>query len=158
MRTAPLRSLETLQDDGSIGAAVALIWTVHPLNSEAVDYVTQRTESLMALCYLLTLYGSIRAIRSKRPQRWQLLAVAHAPPERLKEVIATAPLMVVLYDRVFVFSSIREAFKRRGRFYGALVGAGCSSQPSSSPAARRSHQASAQRASTRTTCLTRRRW
>jgi len=27
---------------------------VHSLNSEAVDYITQRTESLMALFYLLT--------------------------------------------------------------------------------------------------------
>ena len=36
---------------------------VHPLNSEAVNYVTQRTESLMALFYLLTLYCARRALR-----------------------------------------------------------------------------------------------
>jgi tetratricopeptide (TPR) repeat protein len=113
---------QTLKDDGSSAAAIALIWTVHPLNSEVVDYVTQRTESLMALCYLLTLYGSIRAIRSKRPQRWQVLAVAAcAAGTACKETIATAPLMVVLYDRVFVFPSVREAFHARGRFYGALA-------------------------------------
>ena len=32
--------------------AIALVWTVHPLNTEAVNYITQRTESLMALFYL----------------------------------------------------------------------------------------------------------
>lgn len=113
---------QTLKDDGSMAAAVALIWIVHPLNSEVVDYVTQRTESLMALCYLLTLYGSIRAFHSKRPQRWQALAVAAcAVGTACKETIATAPLMVVLYDRVFVFPSVREAFRARGRFYGALA-------------------------------------
>jgi tetratricopeptide (TPR) repeat protein len=45
----------------NLGLAVALLWTVHPLNSEAVDYVTERSESLMALFFLLTVYCSIRA-------------------------------------------------------------------------------------------------
>jgi len=47
----------------NVACAVALLWVVHPLNSEVVDYLTERTESLMALFYLLTLYASIRAIR-----------------------------------------------------------------------------------------------
>ena len=37
---------------------VALLWLVHPLNSQCIQYVIQRSESLMALCYLLTLYYS----------------------------------------------------------------------------------------------------
>jgi protein O-mannosyl-transferase len=40
--------------------AVALIWTVHPLQTEAVTYVSERAESLMGLFYLLTLYCFIR--------------------------------------------------------------------------------------------------
>ena len=36
---------------GDLALAVALLWVVHPLNSEVVDYVTQRTESMMAVCY-----------------------------------------------------------------------------------------------------------
>jgi tetratricopeptide (TPR) repeat protein len=106
----------------SLAAAVALIWTVHPLNSEVVAYVTQRTESLMAVCYLLTLYGSVRALDAKRPLKWQALAVAAcAAGTACKETIATAPLAVLLYDRVFAFRSLREAFRVRGRFYGALA-------------------------------------
>ena len=46
--------------------AVALIWVVHPLNTEAVNYLTQRTESMMGLFYFLTLYASIRARGSAR--------------------------------------------------------------------------------------------
>src|SRR5438034_6236593 len=53
-----------------LGFAAALIWTLHPLNSEVVDYVTQRSESMMALCYLLTLYASLRATG-----RWPWVAV-----------------------------------------------------------------------------------
>jgi hypothetical protein len=49
--------------------ATALIWLVHPLNSEAINYVTQRTESMMALFYLLTIYASIRALGSARAGR-----------------------------------------------------------------------------------------
>src|SRR5439155_6472077 len=45
-----------------IAFAVALLWTVHPLNSEVVDYITERTESLMALFYLLKLYVSVTGV------------------------------------------------------------------------------------------------
>ena len=37
------------------------LWLVHPIQSEAVDYVIQRTELLVSACYLATLYASIRA-------------------------------------------------------------------------------------------------
>ena len=38
----------------------ALIWTVHPLQTNAVTYIIQRTEVLAGLFYLLTLYCVIR--------------------------------------------------------------------------------------------------
>lgn len=39
----------------ALASAVALLWVVHPLTTDAVTYVTQRTEVLMGLFYLLTL-------------------------------------------------------------------------------------------------------
>ena len=45
----------------NVALAVALLWALHPLTSEAVNYATQRTESMMALFYLLTLYCARRA-------------------------------------------------------------------------------------------------
>src|SRR5262249_27953133 len=50
--------------------AVALLWVLHPLNTEAVDYVTQRTESMMALFYLATLIASSRAVAEPSQRRW----------------------------------------------------------------------------------------
>ena len=44
-----------------LALAIALLWTVHPLQTEAVTYIVQRQEALMGLFYLLTLYGFIRA-------------------------------------------------------------------------------------------------
>jgi tetratricopeptide (TPR) repeat protein len=98
----------------------ALLWLVHPLNSEVVNYVTQRTESMMALCYLLTLYASLRALGA-RGARWTVVAIVCCLLGMgSKESMATAPLMVVLVDRVFVFSSWAEAFKQRKWLYAGL--------------------------------------
>ena len=38
-----------------------------------------------------------------------------------KEVMVTAPFTVVVYDRVFLFASFREAFHARWRFYAGLA-------------------------------------
>ena len=46
--------------------AAALIWMVHPLVSEAVNYVSQRTELMMAAFFLLTLYTAQLAGESVR--------------------------------------------------------------------------------------------
>jgi protein O-mannosyl-transferase len=91
---------------------VALIWMLHPLQTETIDYVTQRTESMMGLFYLLTLYCSVRALESAggskdpprtRQSRWQAAAmVACATGMACKESMVTAPLMVVLFDYAFV--------------------------------------------------------
>ena len=45
---------------GAIALVVALVWAVHPLVTEAVEYVTQRTELMACLFYLATLYASLR--------------------------------------------------------------------------------------------------
>src|SRR4051812_45361280 len=45
----------------AIALAPALLWMVHPLLSETIDYTTQRTESMMGFWFLLTLYAAIRA-------------------------------------------------------------------------------------------------
>ena len=44
--------------------AAALIWAVHPLQTAAVTYIIQRTESLVALFYLLTIYCVLRGATS----------------------------------------------------------------------------------------------
>ena len=107
-----------------VGFAVALLWTLHPLQTEAVTYVVQRAESLMGLFYLLTLYCFVRATEpeGRRPRRWFALCVAACLlGMATKEVMATAPLMVLLYDRTFVAGSFREAWRRRGMLYLALA-------------------------------------
>jgi len=87
----------------AIAFAVALLWAVHPLQTQSVTYVIQRGESMMGLFYLLTLYCAIRGLHSSRRLGWYGAAiVACALGMASKAVMVTAPLMVVLYDTVFL--------------------------------------------------------
>jgi protein O-mannosyl-transferase len=106
-----------------VAGATALIWTVHPLNSEIVDYVSERTDGLMGLCYLGALYASIRAHESARPGRWRLASVAAcAAGMGCKESMVTAPIVIWLYDVVYVYgASLRSSLRAHWRFYAALA-------------------------------------
>ena len=106
-----------------LALAIAAIWTVHPVQTEAVTYVSQRAESLMGLFYLLTLYCFIRGTESQRSGRWFTLSiVACLLGMATKEVMVTAPLMVLLYDQTFVAGSFQAAWTRRWRVYMGLAG------------------------------------
>jgi tetratricopeptide (TPR) repeat protein len=101
--------------------AASLIWALHPLNSEVVNYLTQRTEARMALCLLLTIYAAIRAVDGPR-RRWTTAAVAACMLGTLcKESMATAPVLVVLLDRLFVYPTWREAWRERRALYAGLA-------------------------------------
>ncbi|MCP4589483.1 MAG: hypothetical protein GY842_01935, partial [bacterium] len=43
-----------------LAGVISVIWTVHPLQTDSVTYVIQRTELMAGCCYLLALYGAIR--------------------------------------------------------------------------------------------------
>jgi len=105
-----------------LALAAALVWVLHPLNTEVVNYTVQRTESLMALCYLTTLYCAIRA--KAHPERWPWRAaalVACAAGMASKESMVTAPLMVFVYDCVFLYPSVGAAVRERRALYIGLA-------------------------------------
>jgi tetratricopeptide (TPR) repeat protein len=107
--------------------AAALLWAVHPLQTEAVTTIVERTELLVSLFYLLTLYGFIRGVESGASRaaanRWFVLAgVACFCGMASKEVMVSAPLLVLLYDRSFVAGSFREAWRRRRWVHLSLGG------------------------------------
>jgi Flp pilus assembly protein TadD len=105
-----------------LAAAIALIWEVHPLQTESVTYIVQRSELLMGLFLLLTLYCVIRSEGAANPRDWQWLAIVScALGMGCKEVMVVAPLIVLLYDRVFLASTFRELWRRRGAVYVGLA-------------------------------------
>lgn len=129
-----------------LAAATAGLWALHPLCTEAVTYIAQRAESLMGMFYLLTLYAFIRGcveggIAGRpggapsapmlpgvcRPRGgggavWLALSyLACLCGMATKEVMATAPVMVLFYDRTFVAGSFGQAWRRRRGYYAALA-------------------------------------
>ncbi len=120
--------------DGATGraAGIALLWAVHPLLTESVVCIAQRNEVLGGLFYLLTLYGFIRSMPDPetgdlKPGRqanrlWLAGSVcACLLGMASKEIVATAPLLVLLYDRTFVAGSFSAAWRQRWGFYLLLA-------------------------------------
>ncbi len=106
-----------------LSLATALIWSVHPLQTESVTYIIQRYESLAGLFYLLTLYSVIRGAAPPPGRGWYLLAVGScALGMATKEVMVTAPVVIFLYDRTFLAGSFGRAFRRRKGLYAGLAG------------------------------------
>jgi Flp pilus assembly protein TadD len=122
-RTLALRSMPPAiaEEAPNLALAAALLWGVHPLTTEVVDYLSQRTESMMACFLLLTLYAAIRS-HGSAGRGWHGLAiVACLAGTVCKETIAVTPLLVALYDRVFLYRSWRDAARERGSLYLGLA-------------------------------------
>ena len=106
----------------SLAFAAALLWVVHPLASECVNYVAQRTESWMALAYLSVLACTGRAWTSSEPVRWRTIAVIScAAGMASKEVMVSAPLAVVAFEWAFGGLALRPLLRERVGFYAALA-------------------------------------
>lgn len=99
---------------------VAAIFVVHPLQTVAVTYIVQRVESLMGFFYLATLYAAIRSgdgagVRVRA--LWAAVAVCFcALGMATKEVMVSAPLVVILWDWMFAVDR-----PRRKGFYLSLA-------------------------------------
>jgi protein O-mannosyl-transferase len=102
----------------ALGAVTALLWAIHPLNTEPVAYAVQRTEQLWAVSYLLTLYAALRAT-GPGARAWTAVAVgACAVGMGCKEIMVSAPLAVVAFDWVF---REKGALRERRMLYAGLA-------------------------------------
>jgi protein O-mannosyl-transferase len=121
-----------------LALAIAILWALHPLQTESVIYATQRTELMFAFFYLATLYCSLRywfalplpfreglGEGSSQPHRqratWLMLAVfACLAGMASKEVMVSAPLMVLLFERTFIAGSLANALRKSWPLYLGL--------------------------------------
>ena len=131
-----LRRLGAGDAAGATALSAATLWLVHPLCTQAVDYIYQRIESLGALCILLTLACFLRAVapcgqRSGQRQgqrRWLVASVAASVAGMLcKEHVIAAPVVVLLVDWLGVrwrpeaaWRSLVDAVTGRSAYYAAL--------------------------------------
>lgn len=125
---------------------VTLLWTLHPLHTEPVTYVSTRTETVMSLFFLLSLYSLIRyatqpvtSVTSAGPisgtvtqespsgrhsghTAWFVLGVTACALAMLsKENAVVIPFLMLLFDRVFLADGWKTVIARRGRFHFAAA-------------------------------------
>jgi protein O-mannosyl-transferase len=102
----------------------AVLWLVHPLNTQAVSYIAQRYESLMGLFFLVTLYCVARGANGIGKSHWLWYAAAIIAGwcgMFSKEVMATVLIVGPLFDRAFLTSSWRDVLRQRGWVYAAIA-------------------------------------
>ena len=102
-----------------LAAAISLLWCVHPLTINGVSYICQRAESMASLCYLAVLWGFVKGVQTSQ-RRWFVVSLVAAWLGSLtKEIIATAPLAVVVLDVLVVTRDWRQSVRRHcGVFLG----------------------------------------
>ncbi len=103
-------------------AVTAGLWVVHPLTTSGVTYIVQRAESMVSLFFLLTMYCALRAWSSRRAALWAIAAAAScAAGMATKEVMVGAPLVVMLYDWIFMEEPCLRIARRRWGLYLGLA-------------------------------------
>jgi len=100
-----------------IALLTALIFTAHPLNTQAVIYITQRFTSMAALFYLLSLYLYLKwRLAEKGPFSllFYVLSILTAiMAAKTKEISFTLPFVIVLAEYVFFTEPGRWINKKR---------------------------------------------
>ena len=96
----------------AIAGLAAVLFAVHPMMTQAVGYVSGRSEVLCGTWFLLGLLAMRQGLASGRA-RWIVIAcVALALGLATKEVAAMLPLVALVYDRVLL-QGPPEARRRR---------------------------------------------
>ena len=109
-----------------LAAAIAMVWAVHPLTTQAVTYIYQRIELLASLCMLTCLLATNRVWhpieQTDRLLGWKLLALAAACLAMLsKETAVVLPLLVLLQGWLLT-ERPAVALRQQGRFLLLLAG------------------------------------
>jgi len=103
-----------------VAAVPAALFAVHPLMTEAVGYVSGRSEVLCGLFFLAGLLLARRALLSLRLRDTALAVVAMLLALAAKEVAAGFPLVVLAYDRLLLEGSPDERRLRVRRVHVVL--------------------------------------
>src|SRR3972149_10075797 len=85
-----------------ISLASALIFAVHPFNSEVVNYIKARSSVMSGFFYLLAFYCWVRFRSQKKSYFYIGSLLAFISGMLSKEVVITLPVMLLLYDVYFI--------------------------------------------------------
>lgn len=104
-----------------LAGIIALVWALHPLQTQSVTYVVQRYESLMGLFFLSMIACLVRGSDSGK-WGWYVASLGFCLLGMgTKEVMAAAPIMALWYDRVFLPDSWRQLWRKRWGYYAFFL-------------------------------------
>lgn len=120
-----LRALSAERTQAQWAALVgALLFALHPVQTEAVAYLSGRSVSLMALFYLGSVLTWLRADRSENPAAWRALSAGLFGAALLvKETAFTLPLALLLVDGIRHRFTAAQLFRRQAS-HGVVLVAG----------------------------------
>lgn len=110
-----------------ISLAAGMLFTVHPLAGEPVNYISSRSESLAALFFLASMGLFIQFNKTGSRLSWGLSVGALTLGLLCKEIVVTLPVLLLLFDWLFIAKRNRGAFKhsiltRHSAYCGVLIG------------------------------------
>ena len=101
-----------------IAAIAALVWSVHPLNTQAVTYIVQRAESMMGMSMFAFLFFIAATYHSSRKPVWLILAfLAFCFGIGCKPVMVMALPIGLLFERSFFSESWSQLFRKQWWFW-----------------------------------------
>ena len=111
-RTPYFRDFQDHNSNNLIAFFSALIFVVHPIQTQAVTYIVQRFTSLATFFYLFSLFLYIKSRRSGYVRmRCGLYAgsiIFAVLSMKTKEIAFTLPIIAVLYEFMFLQGNIRK--------------------------------------------------
>lgn len=96
-----------LTKDSDIAFLTSLIFSVHTINSEAVNSIGFREDMLCALFYIIAFYTYINFIENKRFSNLIIAMLSLFLSLFSKEMAISFPLMIIIYDFYFKKESIK---------------------------------------------------
>jgi len=126
----PILKREKISEYGGlIALGGGLIFVTHPIQTQAVTYIVQRTTSLAALFYLLSLNLYVKARLSKEIKplvsNWKVYYLFSLVSALLgiftKEIVYTLPFMILLYEFCFLRTEKQTNYKYVIPFFVVLI-------------------------------------
>ncbi len=130
-----IRSLLSLSPDtrsinnpSRLAYLTVLIWLVHPLHIQSVTYIVQRMNSMAAMFYLASMLFYIAARQTQQKSRmicyWCGCALSGFLALGSKEIAATLPFIICLFEWYFFRNLDKKWFKRNLLGFGVGFAAG----------------------------------
>jgi Flp pilus assembly protein TadD len=115
------RKPATTPSPDGVALIAAALFAVHPMMSEAVGYISGRTEVLCATFFLSAFLCARAWMRAPRRLWWALTVVFWAAAMATKEIGAVFPFVVLAYDRILADGTPEERRSRLLKLHLPLI-------------------------------------